>query len=171
MKLFPHKNYQLQLNENFPDAIDNLKSKTMLTSRLTSQNTSKAFIGEVCENSFKVISSETGTGALVVYVGTFWGQTGKLQVRLSNAFKVLFSTLLILPLLLFIIAATSEGLQNNLGLLIPVLMMWFFICLVFMELSFRFISRIGLRKLENYVRRLQKHWAKNLISENSTIRF
>ena len=158
MKLFPSKNFKAELRSDYSISMQNLKSNTDITDSLTSAPTNKAFRGQVNENGFKIISSEIGRGAVCVIVGEFEGKTGEIEVRIHKAFKVMFSILMLMPIIGFGIAIFTNGLEKSYGIIIPMLMGILFVRFVFMELGFRFISNTGINKLTDIltIRELKK---------------
>lgn len=147
MKLFPSKNLKVELRENRSMAIARLERQTDITDSLVSARTDKEFRGQVKDNGFKLISSEIGYGALCVLIGKFEGKSGEIEVRLHKSFKVMFSILMLLPIIGFGIAVSTVGIENAYGLIIPLLVGILFVRLALMELSFRFSSKTGLNKL------------------------
>ena len=85
MKLFPAKNFKVELISDYSISMENLKSNTDITDSLTSDWTKKAFRGQVNENGFKIISSEIGRGAVCVFIGKFNKNTGEIEVRIHKA--------------------------------------------------------------------------------------
>ena len=102
MKLFPTKSFTAELRENYTTAIAELKQNTDITNFLVSDWTQKELRGQVHEKGFKVISSEIGRGAVCVLIGEFESNKGKIEIRIHNAFKVMFSMLLLYPSLFHI---------------------------------------------------------------------
>jgi len=147
MKLFPSKTFNVELRENHSIVIARLERKTDITDSLVSARTDKEFRGQVKRNKFKLISSEIGYGALCILIGQFDGKLGKIEIRLHKAFKVMFSILMLLPIIGFGIAVFTVGIENSYGLVIPLLMGILFIRYALLELSFRFSSKTGLDKL------------------------
>jgi hypothetical protein len=151
MKIFPNKNFTVELSNDRLTTLNKLKQNTKLTERLVSEYTDKEFIGQVNDYGFKIISSEIGRGAICVFVGEFQDSYGNLEIRIHKAFKVMFSILMLMPIAGFIIAVFTNGFQSSIGILIPMFMGILFVRFVFMELSFRFISETGLNKLNRLI--------------------
>ena len=124
-----------------------LKRNTDITNSLISNWTKKEFRGQVNEQGFKIISSEIGRGAVCVFIGKFKGINGLIEVKINKAFKVMFSILLSFPFIGFAIIAYNEGFEQAIGFLPILLFGLVFIRFVFIELSFRIISKTGLNKL------------------------
>ncbi len=149
--MFPTKQFTAELTENSAIAMAELKQNTDLTDTLVSDWTKKAFRGQVNENEFKLISSEIGRGAICVLIGKFKEKNGEIEVRIHKAFKVMFSILMLMPIIGFGIVAITNGIEKSYGIIIPMIMGVLFIRFVFMELSFRFVSKIGMNKLTRII--------------------
>ena len=147
MKLFPTKNFMAELRSDYSISMQNLKSSTDITDSLTSDWTKKEFRGQVNEKGFKLISSEIGRGAVCVLIGKFDGKTGEIEVRIHKAFKVMFSILMLMPIIGFVIAILTNGIEKSYGIIIPTIMGILFVKFIFIELGFRFISNTGINKL------------------------
>ena len=147
MKLFPTKYFKAELRSDYSISVENLKSNTDVTDFLTSDWTKKAFRGQVNENGFKIISSEIGRGAVCVLIGKFKGKTGEIEVRIHTAFKVMFSILMLMPIIGVVLTLLTKEIEKPFGLIVPIIMGFVFIRFVFVELSFRFISNAGINKL------------------------
>jgi hypothetical protein len=152
MKLFPTKNLKAKLTEDCSIALAELKQNTDITDSLVSSRTKKAFRGQLSENEFKIISSEIGRGAICVLNGKFDGTIGEIEVRIHKAFKVMFSILLSYPFIGFGLIFFNDGFEKAVEFLPILLIGLLFIRFVFIELSFNFISRIGLNKLTKIMR-------------------
>jgi|SRR5690625_5118387 len=151
MKLFPNKKLTVELSNDRLTILNELKQNTKLTDRLVSEHTDKEFIGQVSDSGFKIISSEIGRGAICVFVGELQDSIGNLEVRIHKAFKVMFSALMLMPIAGFVIAVITNGIQNLVGILVPMFIGILFVRFVFMELSFRFVSKTGLNKLNRII--------------------
>ncbi|WP_299326579.1 hypothetical protein [uncultured Maribacter sp.] len=147
MKLFPSKYFTVELREDRVATLNELKRNTKLTDNLISSYTDKKFIGKVNDGGFKIISSEIGRGAVCVFTGELQDSLGELEIRIHNAFKVMFSILLSYPLIGFGLITYNQGFEKAIKLLPILIIGLLFIRFVFIELSFRFISKTGLNKL------------------------
>ena len=147
MKLFPSKYFTVELREDRMTTLNELKRNTKLTDNLISSYTDKKFIGQVNDSGFKIISSEIGRGAVCVFVGELQDSLGEVEIRIHNAFKVMFSILLLYPFIGFGLIAYNQGFEEAIKFLPILIIGLFFIRFVFIELSFRFISKTGLNKL------------------------
>jgi hypothetical protein len=147
MKLFPNKNITVELRYDRATTLNELKRHTKLTDTLVSSYTHKEFIGQVDDCGFKIISSEIGWGAVCIFQGQLQDSFGAIEMRLHNAFKILFSTLMLMPVIGFGQVILTNGIENSIVIIFPTIMAFLFVRFVFMELSFRFISKYGLNKL------------------------
>ncbi len=151
MKLFPTKKFDVKLTENSSIAMTELERNTDITDSLVSDWTKKAFRGQVSSNEFKVISSEIGRGAICVLIGKFDQRNGEIELRIHKAFKVMFSILLLMPIIGFGITVLTNGIENSIGIIAPMIIGVLFVRFVFIELSFRFVSKTGLNKLTRII--------------------
>ena len=147
MKLFPSKNFIVELKSDYSISMENLKLNTDITDSLTSARTNNEFRGQVNKKGFKIISSEIGRGAFCILNGKFNERKGEIEVRIHNVFKVMLSIILLYPLAGFGIIFYQEGIQKAVELLPAFLISFVFIRFVLIELSFRFISNTGINKL------------------------
>ena len=151
MKLFPAKKYTVELLHNSSQALTALKQHTKLADTLVSSWTHKAFIGQVDENGFKIISSAVGRGAVCVFIGAFQGKKGTIALSIHPAFKVLFTLLMTLPFVGFGLLMWQSGFENFMGSLLLMITHLLFIRFILIELGFRFIARTGLNKLHKTI--------------------
>jgi len=151
MKLFPTKTFTAELTENSSTAMAELKRNTDITDSLVSDWTKKAFRGQVGENGFKVISSEIGRGAIYVLIGKFSGKTGEIEIRIHSAFKVMFSIIMLYPIIVFGIITYDNGIEKAVENIPFLIIAGLAIRFVFIELSFRFISNTGIKKLTKII--------------------
>ena len=147
MYIFPNRKYRVDLKESYSNSLAKLKQYTDQTHFLVSDWTKKEFRGQVNEKGFRIISSEIGRGAVCVFIGTFEGKKGLIEVKIHKAFKVMFSILLSYPFIGFGLTAYNEGFEHAVNFIPILLIGLIFIRFVFMELSFRLISKTGINKL------------------------
>ncbi len=152
MKLFPNKNFTVELKDDRATSLNELRRNTKLTDKLVSVYTDKEFIGEVDDSGFKIISSEIGRGAVCVFIGELQDSIGTVEIRIHRAFKVMFSILMLMPAIGFGISIVKQGIEKSLGIIIPIIIGILFIRFVLIELSFRFISQSGFKKLTKIIR-------------------
>ena len=121
MKLFPNKNIVVELRNDRATTLNELRRNTKLTDTLISDYTDKGFIGKVDDSEFKIISSGIGHGAVCVFIGELQDSLGTIEIKLHNAFKVLFSILMVMPIIGFGIAVLTNGIKESFGILIPMI--------------------------------------------------
>lgn len=147
MKIFPERLLNVELEDNYSRVSERLTNETDLTENLTSTWTNKKFRGTVTQQGFKLISSEIGRGAVCVFIGEFQDNSGTIRIRLNKAFQIMFGIILAyLPIAAGLILFMEH--PDKWKLLINVVLGFFFIRFVFIELSFRFLLRTGLNKLK-----------------------
>ncbi len=151
MNLFPARIYTIELNEDSSIALNHLKQNTKLTDSLVSERTDKAFIGQVQENKFKVISSAMG-GAFCVICGNFRGKEGLIKLRVHITYKILTTILMLLPIISMALSLLRKDLNNSLGLVFPVLLGILFVRFVILEINFRIISKKAFTRLTETIR-------------------
>lgn len=151
MKLFPNKNITVELRDDRASTLNELRRNTKLTDKLLSDYTDKEFIGQVDERGFRIISSEIGRGAVCVFVGEFQDSIGKIEIRIHRVFKIIFSILILMPVIGFGISIATQGIEKSIAIILPMTAAILFIRFVFIELSFRFISKTGLNKLTRVI--------------------
>jgi hypothetical protein len=151
MKLFPNKRITVRLTDDRTATLIELRRNTKLTDRLVSDYTNKGFIGQVNDCGFKIISSEIGWGAFCVFVGDFQDSSGEIEIQIHRVFKVLFSILMLMPLIGFGISIVAQGIEESIAVIAPMALGILFIRFVFMEISFRVISKIGITKLTRII--------------------
>jgi len=151
MKLFPNRNYIVKLKDDRLTTLNELKRNTKLTNNLVSEYTDKAFIGKVNDSGFKIISSEIGRGAVCVFIGELQDSFGNLEIRIHNAFKVMFSLIMLMPIIGLGILLFINEIENAIYIIFPLIMGVVFVRFVFIELSFRFISKTGMKKLNKII--------------------
>ncbi len=151
MKVFPKNNYEFELTKGKTHAISELQKNTYITDSLTSQWTKKAFIGQVNENGFKIISSKRGRGAFCILEGKLKSQNGILEIRIHKAFRVMLSIVYLFPLIGFLIALFTKGKKIILSLIVPTLMSLIVFRFIFTEIAFRLMLKSGLNKLAGVI--------------------
>jgi len=151
MKLFPNKYLVVELRDDRATTLNELERNTKLTDNFVSEYTDKEFIGQVGDSGFRIISSEIGRGAVCIFTGDLQDSIGIVEIQMHNAFKVMFSILILMPIIGLGIAVFTNGIKISIGMFIPMIMGILFVRFVFMELSFRLVSKTGLNKLEKII--------------------
>lgn len=152
MKLFPTRDFTVELNDLSSLALENLKQNTKLTDSLVSEWTQKEFIGQVKESRFKVISSGPGYGAFCVLTGEFQGKEGIISIKVHKAFKVLSLILMLLPIIVVGVTLSYKDVEHPIGFIVPILMMIIFVRFALLELGFRTISKNSLNRLKDIIK-------------------
>ena len=151
MNVFPHKNLLVKLRDDRATSLNELKRNTKQSNKLISESTDKYFIGKIDDSGFEIITSKIGRGAVCVFEGELQDSFGTVQIRIHRAFKVMFSIIMLMPIIGLGISIATQGIEKSIGIIIPLMIGILFIRFVFIELSFRFISRTGLKKLTKII--------------------
>ncbi|WP_219634601.1 hypothetical protein, partial [Flavobacterium chungangense] len=122
MNIFPIKHYEIELLSDSSKALAELKKNTLITNSLTSEWTKKAFIGQVNESGFKIISSIPGRGAFCVLNGKLESKKGFVEITINKAFRILLSIIFLFPIIGFIISFFIKEIEVSISLIIPTLM-------------------------------------------------
>ena|SRR5690606_5048444 len=145
MNFFPTKKYTFSLIDTDEKSIERLKRRTYESNTLISKTTDKSFIGTINEDSFRIVSSERGTGALCVLDGTIKNQKGRIDIYINKTFKYLFSIILLFPVIALIVISATEGISLN--ILFLCLLQFAFIRFAFIGLFFYILSKRSVNKL------------------------
>ncbi|RNI22613.1 hypothetical protein EFB08_21190 [Rufibacter latericius] len=139
--------------------MEKLKQNTKLNDALVSELTQKAFIGQVHESRFEVISSAPGYGALCVLTGDFQGKEGIINIKIHTAFKVLSLIFMILPIILVGVTLATREVKYPFDLIVPILMAIAFVRFGLLGLGFRTVSNKSLNRLREVINmREKKTW-------------
>lgn len=157
MKIFPTKELQFKLIDSQEKALDRLKRRTEKSRNLTSDYTDKSFRGIINGNSFKIISSSIGKGALCVLTGTINTESGSLTVTVHKAFKVLLSILMCFPIIGVLVTFLLAEEKPQPMLLFLVIGHVLIIRFVFITLAFNYLSKESLNRLRDV---LDIEWVK-----------
>jgi hypothetical protein len=140
MTLFPSRSFTVEFRDDRATTLKALRQNTKLTDRLVSDYTDKEFIGQVSDCGFKIISSEVGRGAVWVFIGDLQDSLGTLEIRIHNAFKVIFSILMLMPIVGFGIVGLIDQVVIA---MIPLMIMGIvFVRFVYVEISFPALAHI-----------------------------
>jgi len=151
MNIFPIKNYEIELINDSSKALSELENNTMITDSLSSEWTKKAFIGQVNENGFKIISSEPGRGAFCVLNGKLESKKGSVEITINKAFRIMLSMIFLFPIIGLIISFFIKAIEVSISLIIPTLMSIVVFRFILTEIAFRFISKNSLKKLTKII--------------------
>ena len=122
MKIFPTKNYTIELTENPVKYIELLKLKTLESETLSTTSTNKEFIGRINGTHFEIIASEVGIGAFTVLKGDFSDDSVNVIAEINKPFKILISIMFVFGLGGISYNAIKIGFPEAFGMLIPLTM-------------------------------------------------
>jgi hypothetical protein len=151
MNIFPIKNYEIELLNDSSKALSELENNTLITDSLSSEWTKKAFIGQVNENGFKIISSEPGRGAFCVLNGKLESKKGLVEITINKAFRIMLSMIFLFPIVGFIISFFIKKIEVSISLIIPTFMSIVVFRFILTEIAFRIISNNSLKKLTKII--------------------
>lgn len=123
MKIFPTRNYKIELIDSPEKSIELLKSKTLESDSLSTKSTDKEFIGRIHESRFEIINSKVGIGAFTVLRGHFSGDSVHIVAEINKPFKVLISIMFIAAISGIAYNGFKFGFPKALGLLAPLIML------------------------------------------------
>lgn len=149
MNIFPNNDYTFKIIGAETETLERLKRRTELSESLTSQMTEKSFRGTIKDNTFRIISSEIGTGAFCVLTGEINNQNGQLNVEINKAFRILLSILLFLPFIGLIAQIVSNKEEFSIIFVLVAILQVLMIRYVFIEFAFRRFSKSSLNKLSD----------------------
>lgn len=149
MKIFPTKEIRFRLIDSHDETLDRLKRRTEHSKNLTSEYTDKSFRGKINGSAFKIISSTIGIGAFCVLTGEIASVQGIVRFEIHKVFKVLLTIILLFPLIGIIIALIN-GTEDFSPIFIVVFILQILVIrLVFIELAFRFLSKLSLNRFRD----------------------
>ncbi len=147
MKIFPKKDYSIELNNDSSLAISELKNQTLPKEQFVSDWNNQTFIGEIDKNVFEIKLSKKLYGELCILKGKLNNRKGIIEIRTSKIFKIIFLSLVLLAIS-GIIAAI---IQNKLNVIFPLFMTILVMRFIFLEFGFRIISKSGINKLTEII--------------------
>lgn len=136
MKIFPTKNYKIELIDNFEKNIQILRLNTLQSNSLSTKLTNKEFIGRINGNHFEIINSKVGIGAFTVLKGDFSNHSVNIVAEVNTPFKILISIIFTFGISGFFYNAFKIGFPNALGMLVPFTMLVGLLRFVFLGLIF-----------------------------------
>lgn len=148
MKVLPTRSLVVHLRPDDDDRWERLKRATKCQKTLwtTEYPTGNLFVGQISVSKFRLIRSAVGFGALCVFCGDFSGPTGKVDVVLHPAFRILLLIWMGFPIIMIIISVVSDGVQAGLIGLLTCAVLVAMMRLI-LEFFFRRFSDQGLREL------------------------
>jgi hypothetical protein len=126
--------------------LEKLKRTTDPSKNLISQLTNKSFRGTVQGTGFTLISSFPGFGAFCVMRGEVFSTQGKVRVEVHKVFRVFLSLFLLLPVIGLALTLTLETEDFSPILLLVICLQILLIRFFFIELAFRFLSKLSLTR-------------------------
>ncbi|WP_340156597.1 hypothetical protein [uncultured Winogradskyella sp.] len=147
MKIFPEKDYLIELNNDSSIAISNLINQTLPKEQYVTNWKDQAFIGDIKNNEFEISLSKELYGSFCTLKGRIDKTRGTLKVLTSKKIKIIF-ILIILFIISGIIGAIFYGEMITLVKLIMAIPVFRFI---FLELGFRIISKNAINKLTEII--------------------
>ena len=165
MKLFPAKNYILELSDNSSKILVDLKQSTLLSDSLISKWTKKTFIGQVSDDGFKLISSDIERGGVFcVLEGEVKNKSILLQIRMHKVFQFLTAILMLMPILGIGIVTYQNGFSDSIRIIITMFVALLILRFLIIEQAFKFVSKRSLMKLENVTDKSKR--VKNEVQQN-----
>ena len=147
MKIFPEKDYSIELNIESSLAISELENQTLSKEQFVSNWNNQAFIGKIGKNEFEVRLSKKLVGEVCVLKGKLENEKGTLKIRTGRIFKIIFIAIVLFALSGIITAIIQNKLKVIFHLVMTILVMRF----IFLELGFRVISKSGITKLTEII--------------------
>jgi len=147
MKIFPTDCYTFELTDGVERNLAMLRSQTFESSRLSSQVTSKPFIGEVGADGFRLIGSSVGIGAFTIFLGKIDSGAITVNTEVNRAFKILASFIVALAACVIGARFIVNGFMSSIGLLVPLAMIILFVRFVMIGLFYRVSRDLTLEKL------------------------
>jgi hypothetical protein len=152
MKIFPTRNYKIEMNGNADHSFELLKSNTQISSDLSSQLTGKDFIGQVSDNKFRIISSEMGIGGFTVFEGNFTNNIVDIFVQVNKPFKNLIFIIFLVGFAGICESFFRDISVRSLRLIFPLIILIVLIRFVIIGLFFKISSNLTLKKLRNILK-------------------
>ena len=147
MKIFPQKDYSIELKNDSSLAISELKNQTLTKDQFVSDWNNQTFIGEIDKNAFEIKLSKKLYGELCILKGNLNNRKGIIEIRTSKIFKIIFLSMVLLAISGIITAI----IQNKLNVIFPLFMTILVMRFIFLEFGFRIISKSGINKLTEII--------------------
>lgn len=148
MKIFPEKEYFIELNKNMTSAIPELDRQTLPKEQFVTNWNNQTFIGKVDNNKFEIKLSQNIIGEFCVLNGEFKNENkGVIKIRTGKILKLIFSAIAIYIILRIISAIIRNQFELIAHFIITILVMRF----IFLELGFRFASKNIMKKLTEII--------------------
>jgi hypothetical protein len=147
MKIFPESDYSIELNNDSVFAISELKKRTLSKEQFVANWNNQTFIGEIKENEFEIKLSKKLFEEFCVVNGKLDNRKGRLKIRTSKIFKIIFVAIVLFSLSGIIVAIIQNKLEVIFKVVLIIPVMRFF----FLELGFRIASKCALNKLTEII--------------------
>ena len=147
MKIFPEKDYSIELNQNSSFAISELKNQTLSEEQYVVNWSKQPFIGKIERNEFQIKLSKKILGEFCVLNGKLEKKKGILKIRTSKRLKFFFIVIILFMFCCIISAIIQNDLKVVFGLIINILVMRY----ILLELGFRIASKTGIKKLTEII--------------------
>jgi hypothetical protein len=146
MKIFPEKDYSIELIKDSTLAISELKNQTLSKEQFVTNWNNQSFIGKVETNEFEVKLSKKLIGEFCVLNGKLENGKGTLKIRTGKIIKIIFIAIVLFAISGIITAIFRTDFELIFHLVMTILVMRFI-----MELGFRFVSKNGINKLTEII--------------------
>ena len=147
MKIFPEKDFSIELNQNSSLSILELKNETLSEEQYVVNWNSQSFIGKFKKNEFQLKLSKKILGEFCVLNGKLENKKGILKIRTSKRLKIIFTIYILFIICGIITAIIQNDLKTILGLITNILFMRY----ILLELGFRIASKSGIKKLTEII--------------------
>lgn len=147
MKIFPSKKLTIEFKNSAERISEILKINTKESKYLTSQFTEKNFVGTVENNKFQIISSKIGIGAITVFKREITNGCINITTFLNKPFKILFSIILLFPVIAIIVLLFTKGFRETVSILPMLLVHLIFTKFFFINIAFKRSSDLMIKKL------------------------
>ena len=147
MKIFPEKDFSIELNQNSSLSISELKNETLSEEQYVVNWNSQSFIGKFKKNEFQLKLSKKILGEFCVLNGKLENKKGILKIRTSKRLKIIFTIYILFIICGIITAIIQNDLKTILGLITNILFMRY----ILLELGFRIASKSGIKKLTEII--------------------
>lgn len=147
MKIFPKSYYSLELDNDSVVAFSKLKKQTLSKGQFVANWNNQTFIGEIKKNEFEIQLSKKLFGEFCILNGKLEDRNGTLEIRTGKIYKIIFVAIVLFVLSGLVVSIIQNKLEFIFQFILTILIMRF----VFIELGFRLISKIALKKLTEVI--------------------
>lgn len=147
MQLFPKQKYSITLLTDSSKALAALEKVTLSDDQFVANWKKQNFLGKVNATDFQIKLSKKLYGGFCDYKGRLEIQNGTIEIGVSKTIKVLAVALFFLSIIGFLVALFGNTNKNTTQLLVQTILFILILRYVFIEMGFRVIAKMGLRKL------------------------